>query len=277
MSANAGLRTWWGKRWAEAVSLAAPEPKPRGRFRPRGARLRGLDAKTGEASIEVQTASVLPYEVRISIAPIADETWAIAREALGSRALFAAKLLAGEMPREVEDAVQAVGASLFPGPGEVRVRCNCPAGSGGCRHGNLAERTLAEAIDHDPFLLFDLRGRPRAEVLGALGVRTAPAAVAAGDASATTSEEAPAEEAPVAPADFRRARGDLLDLHFHIAEPDSPRVLLVRLGDPPGWAGPPSLLEALGPHVENAAAKARDLALADPEEAAAGPGRGLGG
>ena len=280
--ASAGLRSWWGKKWAESVDLAAPEPKPRGRAKPRGARLRNLDPKTGEAFIEVSTSSVMPYEIRIGVVPIEDAVWEKAIPALSAQALFAAKLLAGEMPPELEEALVLAGGSLFPSSGQVRVRCNCPAGSSGCRHGALAERTLAEAIDRDPFLLFDLRGRARAQVLEAMGVSGAQAPAIA-DSAAVNAEtadprasadgsiprprvEPPKEEPPLDPVEFRRARGDLMAFHFHIAPPETPRALLSRLGDPPGWRAPTTLLEALGPTIEAAAAKAREIATAEEEK-----------
>lgn len=258
---KAPLKTWWAKKWAEAFQAQPPEPKVRGRQRPRSAKLRNLDPVTGEATVEVSTSSVLPYEVRIAVTPISDEVWAGAVQRLAGRALFAAKLLAGDLPPETDDAFVAAGASLFPGPKDVKVRCNCPSGSGGCRHGALAQRCIAEAIDRDPFLLFDLRGRPRAQVLTALGVSgpgTSPA-------PASAPADAPAEAAPevVDPAMFRRVRGDLVSMHFHIAPPERERLLLTRLGDPPGWRGPPSFQDALGPAVTAAAGKAREIAMGD--------------
>src|SRR4051812_8057555 len=148
------LKTWWAKKWAEAFQAQAPEPKIRGRQRPRSAKLRNLDHVTGEATVEVSTSSVLPYEVRIAVAPIPDEVWKGAMEKLAGRALFAAKLLAGDVPPETDEAFIAAGGSLFPNTKEVRLRCNCPAGTSGCRHGALAQRCIAESIDRDPFLLF---------------------------------------------------------------------------------------------------------------------------
>ena len=252
------LTSWWGKKWAEAVSLAAPEPIPRGRGRPKGARLRSLDATTGEATVEVQTTSVLPYEVRIAVAPIDEAVWGRAIAELRTQSVVAAKLLAGEMPTGLEDALVRAGGSLFPTRGEVKLRCNCPAGSSGCRHGAAAERTLAETIDRDPFLLLDLRGRPRTVVLEALGVRGA--RIEKGEGEKATAAETEAATAPVDAAEFRRARGDLAAVHFHIAPPETSLALLQRLGDPPGWKGPPSLIEAVGAAVESAAERARKIA-----------------
>lgn len=254
--------TWWGQRFAEALGAAAPVPVARGKAKARAAKLRGLDQRTGEALVEVSASSVLPYEVRIALAPLSDEVWDAATASLRGKAFFAAKLLASELPAEVEEAFVAAGGSLFPATGAARLKCNCPAGHGGCRHGAVAQRALAEAIDRDPFLLFDLRGRPRGQVLTALGLD--PAAEPKHDDAARSAGAA--SEIPSDPAAFRRPRGDLAAVRFHVAEPDRPLLLLTRLGDPPGWKGA-SLLETLGPLVEQAATKAREIALADTEDA----------
>ena len=76
-----------------------------------------------------------------------------------------------------------------------------------------------------------------------------------------------ADEIPSDPASFRRPRGDLAAVRFHVAEPERPLLLLTRLGDPPGWKGTP-ILDSLGPLVEQAASKAREIALADADEPA---------
>ena len=255
------MATWWGQAFAEALAVAAPVPVARGKARTRAAKIRGLDAKTGEASIEVSASSVLPYEVRIAITAIPDEVWAKATTSLEGKAFFAAKLLASELPNEVEDAFRAAGGSLFPAAGEARIRCNCPAGPGGCRHGATAQRALSEAVDRDPFLLFDLRGRPRAQVLEALGLSAADQKPRDPDALPA----ALAAEVPTDPAVYRRPRGDLAGVRFHVAEPERPLVLLTRLGDPPGWKGT-SLIDLLGPYVGQAAVKAREIALADVDD-----------
>ena len=258
------LATWWGQAFAEALGTAAPVPVARGKAKARAAKLKGLDARTGDALVEVSAASVLPYEVRISLSPLSDEVWRKATAELRDKAFFAAKLLASELPPEVEDAFVAAGGSLFPREGGARIKCNCPAGPGGCRHGAVAERALAEAIDRDPFLLFDLRGRPRGDVLEALGLAAGQKPAAETEPGTGAAATVPAAGIPADPAAFRRPRGDLAAVRFHVAEPERPRILLTRLGDPPGWKGA-SLLDVLGPHVEAAAAKAREIALADTE------------
>ncbi len=249
--------SWWGRRWAEALSIPEREPRGRGRLRIRSVKLRELDRRSGEATVEVTTSSIVPYEVRIQVAPFPEPVWRAAMAGAKSGASTAARLLAGDLPEEVEGAFRAAGGSLFPGPVDVRARCSCAAAFGGCRHLPLAHRALAEAIGHDPFLLFDLRGHPRGEVLAALGVAPRESAVEAA---------APGDPPTGVPeALFRRPTGDLAAAHFHIAAPERSLLILTRLGDPPGWKGPPSLLEKLGPIVQAAAAKARAIARGESE------------
>lgn len=258
--------TWWGRAFAEALGAAAPVPVARGKAKARVAKLRGLDPKNGDALVEVSASSVLPYEVRISLQPIPNEVWEKATAALVGKAFFAAKLLASELPNEVEDAFVAAGGSLFPTQGAARIRCNCPAGLGGCRHGAVAQRGLAEAVDRDPFLLFDLRGRPRTQVLEALGLKKEEVPLAPTDIPLALVPDSPAD-----PAAFRRPKADLAAVRFHVAEPERPLMLLTRLGDPPGWKGA-SLLEVLGPYIEKAAGQAREIALADTDDPSPGNG-----
>ena len=97
--------TWWGRAFAEALGAAAPVPVARGKAKARVAKLRGLDPKNGDALVEVSASSVLPYEVRISLQPIPDEVWEKATAALVGKAFFAAKLLASELPNEVDGQV----------------------------------------------------------------------------------------------------------------------------------------------------------------------------
>jgi len=162
--------TWWGQAFAEALTVAAPVPVARGKAKTRAAKIRGLDPKTGEASIEVSASSVLPYEVRIAIQPIPDEVWAKADDQSRREGVLrgeAARVRAAERSgRRVSRSRWLPLPRRRPGADPLQLS----RGPGGCRHGATAQRALSEAVDRDPFLLFDLRGRPRAQVLEALGL-----------------------------------------------------------------------------------------------------------
>jgi uncharacterized Zn finger protein len=86
-----------------------------------------------------------------------------------SRALFAAKLLVGEMPRDIDEALADCHLSLFPAsPRDLTAICWCPDWENPCKHIAAAYYLLAEAFDDDPFLIFRWRGRTRDELLSRL-------------------------------------------------------------------------------------------------------------
>src|SRR6185503_14115303 len=101
--------------------------------------------------------------------PLSDETWAQAIRAMAVKASFSAALLAGEMPRAIDQAFASARASLFPSRrNDLRTSCSCPDEANPCKHIAALHLVLGEAFDRDPFLMFELRGRPRAAVLDAL-------------------------------------------------------------------------------------------------------------
>jgi uncharacterized Zn finger protein len=134
---------------------------------------------------------------------------------------------------------------------------------------------LAEAFDRDPFLLFELRGRPKAAVLAALRALRAGGAGPRTAAGGTGSRPGPAGPAAAAraagtelrdvtPATYDAFRHPVTDLRFHIAPPAVPGVILRQLGPPPGWSLPTGLEEALRPAVARASRRALDLAMEPP-------------
>ena len=86
--------------------------------------------------------------------------------------MVAAKLLAGEMPSDIERAFEGAGVSLFPSRSkDLTTDCSCPDWSNPCKHIAAVYYLLGERFDEDPFLLFELRGRSKDEVVAALRER----------------------------------------------------------------------------------------------------------
>src|SRR5439155_11803459 len=107
-------------------------------------------------------------------------------QALAGQALFTAKLLAGEMPQDIEQVFKDADLSLFPQKlPDLETDCSCPDYSNPCKHIAAVYYLLGEEFDRDPFLLFRLRGLGREELLGMLGEAERPA-------------ETPAPEEPAA-------------------------------------------------------------------------------
>ncbi|MBF9069736.1 hypothetical protein [Streptacidiphilus fuscans] len=79
------------------------------------------------------------------------------------------RLLAGEVPPDVDALLARVGLPLLPAQAaELTLDCACGYDAGPCRHQAALLGAIALAFDHDPFLLLRWRGRDRARLTARL-------------------------------------------------------------------------------------------------------------
>jgi uncharacterized Zn finger protein len=162
--------TWWSRRFIDVLeSLAMGGRLTRGRTYARKGQVISLDVSPREVRAVVQGSRVRPYRITIGLAVFPELVWAKAEIALSEQALPSAKLLAGEVPPELEELFAAAGAPLFPSTvGQLDMRCSCPDWEVPCKHLAATFYLLAEAFDDDPFLILRWRGRDRETLLGRL-------------------------------------------------------------------------------------------------------------
>ncbi|WP_324718068.1 SWIM zinc finger family protein [Carboxydochorda subterranea] len=162
--------TWWSRRWVAVLeSFGYGNRLARGRVYARRGQVLAIDVHPGQAKARVQGFRVTPYRVEIRLPVLTDPQWEAATRQMASRAVFAAQLLAGEMPEDIEEAFETAGLSLFPKSSrELVTSCSCPDWANPCKHVAAVYYLLAEEFDRDPFLLFTLRGRTKEQLLEAL-------------------------------------------------------------------------------------------------------------
>ena len=171
--------------------------------------------------------------------------WRDVESRLSSQALFRARLLAGEMPAEIEEVFASCGTPLFPeSASDLTMSCNCPDWGMPCKHLAAVCYVLAEAFDADPFAMLAWRGKGREDLLAALRGKTAPPAggLSAGGARPEAAGTSPAlallsdvTGAPLeeALADFWSPGLSQARLRALPASPATPPDLLIRISDPP--------------------------------------------
>lgn len=236
---------WWGRRWLEVLeSLAVGGRLGRGRSYARAGQVADLTVGRGEVRARVQGSRPDPYEVVIIVRPLAPDQWSAVVRALEDQAGHVARLLAGEMPREIESVFQQAGVPLFPTTfRELQTTCSCPDDSNPCKHIAAVYYLLGEAFDRDPFLILGLRGLPRPELMERLGV-------GGGTGSPeTTSPLPPAVSAPLDADPSRFWRMPVVPPDLIVAAPPTgtPDSVLQRFGRFPFWRGRRSPQEALAP------------------------------
>jgi len=165
--------SWWAKRWIEVLeSFHIGARLGRGRSYARQGQVLSIDIEKGKVSAEVQGSRARPYRVNMKVKVLGMKEWKKLAKTLSSQAIFAAKLLAGEMPERIEEAFHESGLSLFPDKRtDLKTDCSCPDWSNPCKHIAAVFYLLGEEFDRDPFLIFKLRGMEREELIGLLGGR----------------------------------------------------------------------------------------------------------
>ena len=166
--------SWWAKRWTESLERFTDSGRlSRGRSYARNGRVLAIDVEKGKVQAEVQGSSWTPYDVKISMKPLTKAEWLKLGEALSREAYFAAKLLSGEMPQEIESVFQKEGLALFPlRSSDLRTSCSCPDYANPCKHVAAVFFLLGEEFDRNPFLIFRLRGLEQDELTDLLGSRS---------------------------------------------------------------------------------------------------------
>ena len=162
--------SWWSHRFLDLLeSFGISARLDRGRTYARKGQVISLEVIPGLVTADVQGSRARPYRVRIGLPRLSESDWRRAEEAMVSRAAFLARLLAGEMPDDIEAAFADASAGLFPARhDELDPQCTCPDWSRPCKHVAAVYFLLAEAFDDDPFLILTWRGRPRDVLLANL-------------------------------------------------------------------------------------------------------------
>src|SRR5262249_29032903 len=172
-SGQAFGQTWWGGKWIAALErVVNPGRLQRGRSYARRGQVLNIDFEANRVVSRVQGTRSDPYKVSIEIKSLDDAQWSKVVEVMASQAIFAAKLLAGEMPKDIEEAFNSAQVALFPERrADLKTECSCPDNANPCKHISAVYYLLGEQFAADPFLLFHLRGRSKDRIIADLRAR----------------------------------------------------------------------------------------------------------
>jgi uncharacterized Zn finger protein len=258
--------TWWSRRFIAILeSFDFASRLERGRHYARRGQVLDLDVSPGVVEARVQGSRPRPYRVRLGVDTLSERDWSRAEAAMAGKAVFMARLLAGEMPREIEEAFAACELSLFPtASAQLSSSCSCPDWASPCKHVAAVFYLLAEEFDRDPFQVFRWRGRPREELLEHLAELREEAEPAA---AAEEPDAVDAGAAPPAPDRFWEAGPALAEVRMRPWAAGEPADALIRRLGPMGvTVGGVDVAELLAEACRTAAEAAQRRALGDRED-----------
>ena len=184
-----------------------------------------------------------------------------------------------------EAAFAAAQAHLFPASQkDLQTDCSCPDWANPCKHVAAVYYLLGEEFDRDPFLIFQLRGMERGELLTALGPAAIPRPppppeIAFGDDGEPTEgansalpvipdvieappeREIPDEPLPADPETFWGGAVRCREEEIEVRVPRVPGAVAARLGGFPFWRGKSNCEAAMARTYRNASIAGLDVYL----------------
>ena len=171
--AGLGQQPWWVAEWMELInSYRYKKRLERAWIYAREGNVLSIRFEGRRVQARVQGTEPEPYKSKLWLDVLSDEDWDFVLEALSQKARWTCQLLAGVMPDDIERAFAASGKRLFPFKlQEVRSECTCPDKANPCKHISAVYYLMGDRFSEDPFVLFQLRGRSRAQLLKDLAER----------------------------------------------------------------------------------------------------------
>lgn len=249
-----GPTLWAAQRWMRVVEIAAAGANlTEGLEYAKLGQTKRVAVTPGRVEAAIQGRADRPYLTQITFGRLTDAEWERVAHAMAEGAMYSAKLLAGELPSNIEDAFGPLNLRLFPSePAHLTVSCTCAdfrtaseapqqpvADPRWCKHVCCLSHLLAGKLANEALLIFALRGLEGAELLERLRDQRASAAVAPGDRVPVYQQHVPGiTDLPVRTleesiASFWDAGAALDTLDLPLDRPKLSHPLLRRLGPSP--------------------------------------------
>lgn len=269
-------RSWWGQKFITAIeNLTDSGRLSRGRSYARGNKVKGFDIDGNLVTAQVR-GSVNPYfgvhkeplyHITIEFQPLSAAKWSAAVAAMAAKASVISRLLLNEIPDDIEKTFQSLDMTLLPGSQkDFKTSCSCPDWSNPCKHIAGVYYLVAAELDQDPFLLFELRGLSRQDLIRELSKSPLGQALSAELQSEQTAPEpsisyhAPLKTLPASDntdlREFWQGTKQLPQTMESLPENSVSAILVKKQGDFPAfWHRDNSFIEAMETLYEQVKAK----------------------
>ncbi len=153
-------KTWWGQQWLNALTqIDMANRLPRGKTYANKGAVQNLKIEGNTISAQVRGSSPRPYKVKLTV-PLLSKTErdGLLTEIQENPAILA-QLLNRQLPEELVEFAEKRGIRLFPRSfDDLGMGCSCPDYATPCKHLAAVVYIIANEIDRNPFLVFQLKG-----------------------------------------------------------------------------------------------------------------------
>jgi uncharacterized Zn finger protein len=158
-------RSWWARRWRQIMEgMGLGARLGRGRNYAVSGQIVSLSIEGPHVEASVVGTRPHPYSVTVDFRVPEGEAMDRIVAKIREEPVVVARLLADDLPTEIEGFFRDEGFDLFPGgklgPGryDMTTRCDCPDYANPCKHSSAVLLLLGEEIARRPLTLLELRG-----------------------------------------------------------------------------------------------------------------------
>ncbi len=152
--------TWWGMQWLNSLSnIDYSNRLPRGRSYANRGFVSKMSFRDNVIKSKVRGSRSTPYSIDVIIPKFSNREKKVLTDAIVENPIILSRLLNRELPRELAKVAQREGIQIFPNSWEdLDMKCSCPDWAVPCKHIASVIYVIAENIDQNPFLIFELHG-----------------------------------------------------------------------------------------------------------------------
>ncbi|MBC3784801.1 DEAD/DEAH box helicase [Spirosoma utsteinense] len=153
-------KTWWGQQWLNALtSIDMANRLPRGKTYANKGAVQGLKIDGNQISASIKGSAPRPYRSKLSVPLFSDQENELLLTEIQENPVILAQLLNRQLPGELTEFAQEKGIQLFPHTfDDLTMGCSCPDYAIPCKHLAAVVYVIANEIDRNPFLVFQLKG-----------------------------------------------------------------------------------------------------------------------
>lgn len=253
--------SWWAQKWNSVLDRFGWSGRmQRGRSYARSGHVLDFMLKPGLIEAKVKGSRPRPYKVKIEMNTLSFREWKTVIEKMSEKAIFSAKLLAGEMPENIEEAFSLASVSLFPeSSNSIRTNCSCPDYANPCKHIAAVYYILGQEFDKDPFMIFRLRGMDKEQLMEELRKARGTAENSTQEALINNRETSGIEVILEEMKNFKDLDDAVTNMTFSFLPPRVSYSVMKRLGTPPFFKEKESFERLMTLYCDKAAEKVREL------------------
>ena len=150
--------TWWGKQWLNSLNnIDYSNRLPRGRTYANKGLARNIEVDVNIITAEVQGSRRTPYQVKFTVPKFSATEKTKIIGMITDNPFFLSKLLNRELPPNLNRICADQGIEIFPSRwDDLQGSCSCPDWAVPCKHMASVLYLVANEIDKNPFVVFQL-------------------------------------------------------------------------------------------------------------------------